>query len=222
MKQFPAKIDGVLAHEVIAPWRQAEAYPTVVLLHGRGATAGDLLPLAPELGRDDLLAIAPQAPYELRGPFGLGFAWYEMPQFEGSERTGIALSLQRLDEFLDAALAAYPIDRDRLVLLGFSQGAVMALAAGLHKPRRTAGVVALSGYLDDSTARADADQLAGLPVFMAHGNRDLVIPLAASYQSREDLITCGADVSYHEYPAGHEITPEELADIRRWLEPRLA
>ena len=221
MSRFPAKIDGCLEHELVWPSRQAETYPTILLLHGRGATASDLLPLVPELGFEEFLAIAPQAPHELRGVFGLGFAWYHLEQMEGGTNTSITVGLRQLDDFINAVIAGYPIDRERLFLLGFSQGAVMALAAGLVKPGRVAGIAALSGYLDESSMPDDDVVSDKPPIFIGHGTNDQVIPIEAGQRSRDVLIARGIDVRYREYPAGHVITPEELTDVRYWLESLL-
>ena len=216
------KIETPLHHELVPPRCLGAAHPTLVLLHGRGTNAGDLLPLAPELGGDDWLAIAPQAPYELQGALGLGYAWYHFKQTGQPKQPGFDQVLVRLDAFLDAVVAGYPVDPARVFLLGFSQGAVVSLAAGLRRPDRVAGIVALSGYLAESIHLTDEAGAGGPPVFMGHGSLDDLIPVEAGRQAREWLAAHGVPVSYHEYPAGHTITAEELDDVRAWLAERLA
>lgn len=215
------KIDTPLPHEIVVPTVPAEAHPTLILLHGRGANAHDLLPLAPELGRDDLLAIAPQAPFELGGAFGVGYAWYHLKAIGEPDAASYAESLAALETFLDAAIEGYPVDPARVFLLGFSQGTVMALALARRSPDRIAGIVALSGYLTDPSDPSEARALAGTPVFVGHGSQDEIFPIEVGRQTRDRLTEGGAQVSYHEYPAGHTITPAELADVRRWLQERL-
>jgi len=118
-------------------------YPTIVALHGRGTDAHDLVPLVESLGFD-MLVIAPRAPHLFK--FGGGYAWYDLSE-EGipdppSFREGVRL----LQEFLIQIRRGYPIDPTEIILLGFSQGAVMSYAAGLLDPSGVRGIVALRIY----------------------------------------------------------------------------
>ncbi len=214
-------ISASLAHVVVPPRSKSESYALLVLLHGRGADAHDLLPLADELGRDDLLVLAPQAPYALPGPFGMGYAWYDMHDIGDPDPATFAPSLAQLRKFLDAAVAGYPVDADRVFLLGFSQGAVMSLATALTDPRRLAGVVALSGYLPEAISGAEGGSAQDLPVFVGHGRADPLISVSEGRKARDVLTAAGADVTYREYSVEHRIAPDELEDIRHWLGARL-
>ncbi len=214
-------IPAPLEHLIVPPRTDSESYALLVLLHGRGADAHDLLPLANELGRDDLLVVSPQAPYALPGPFGIGYAWYDMHDIGDPDPVTFEPSLTRLREFLDAVVAGYPVDADRVFLLGFSQGAVMSLATASTDSRRLAGVVALSGYLPESVERAPGGNLDDLPVFIGHGNVDPLIPVTEGHNARDVLIAKGADVTYREYSVAHRIAPEELDDVREWLATRI-
>ena len=214
-------IPAPLEHLIAPPSRVAETYALLVLLHGRGADAHDLLPLAHELGRDDLLVVSPQAPYALPGPFGMGYAWYDMRDLDDPEPTTFEPSLARLREFLDAVVAGYPVDLERVFLLGFSQGAVMSLATASTDPRPLAGVVALSGYLPGAVSRAEGGRLVDLSIFVGHGNADPLIPVTEGHNVRDVLTAKGANVTYREYSVAHRIAPDELDDIRDWLGARL-
>lgn len=214
-------IPASLEHLVAAPPRVCESNALLVLLHGRGADAHDLLPLASELGRDDLLVVSPQAPYALPGPFGIGYAWYDMHDIGDPDPVTFEPSLARLREFLDEVVSGYPVDAQRVFLLGFSQGAVMSLATASTDPRRLAGVVALSGYLPESVVCAEGGNLADLPIFIGHGNADPLIPVTEGHKARDVLTAKGADVTYREYSVAHRIAPEELDDIREWLGAQL-
>ena len=214
-------IPAPLEHLIAPPPRVSETYALLVLLHGRGADAHDLLPLANELGRDDLLVVAPQAPYALPGPFGMGYAWYDMHDIGDPDPVTFEPSLARLREFLGAVIAGHPVDAQRVFLLGFSQGAVMSLATAIIDPRRLAGVVALSGYLPEAVIGAAGGSLDDLPIFIGHGNADPLIPVTEGHKARDVLIANGADVTYREYSTAHRIAPEELDDIREWLGAQL-
>ncbi|MCY4114729.1 MAG: alpha/beta fold hydrolase [Chloroflexi bacterium] len=214
-------ISAPLDHLIAPPRTVSETCALLVLLHGRGADAHDLLPLANELGREDLLVVSPQAPYALPGPFGIGYAWYDMHDIGDPDPVTFEPSLARLREFIDEVVAGYPVDADRVFLLGFSQGAVMSLATASTDPRRLAGVVALSGYLPESVVCAEGGRLDDLPVFIGHGNADPLIPVTEGHKARDVLIAKGADVTYREYSVAHRIAPEELNDIRGWLNARL-
>jgi len=108
---------------------------------------------------------------------------------------------------------------ERLVLAGFSQGGTIALHTGLRRPQRIAGVMALSAYLpvaEKLSAEASAANR-DVPIFMAHGRDDPIIPLGRAEQSRGLLQSLGYPVEWREYGMPHSVCPEELADIGAWL-----
>ncbi len=213
------ELDPVVAnlhHELIPPRSRAEAYPTLVLLHGRGDSAAGIAPLAYEFERDDLLVLSVQAPLELGGVMAGGYEWYRLREPRRLDEATLRSSLDALGEFLDAVTAAYPIDPERLVLLGFSQGAVMSLGAQALRPDGVAGVIALSGYFPIEV-EADAGNLVGRPAFVAHGVYDDIIPVEAGRRTRDLLERHGVDVTYREYPMAHQVSAEEMADARAWL-----
>jgi phospholipase/carboxylesterase len=181
---------------------------TLVLLHGFGADEHDLLPIAREL-EPTLHAISLQAPLALE--YG-GRAWYRIEQtpqgiaFDPAEvAQGEAAALEAIEEIA----AAHP----RPVLCGFSQGAGMALGVALHRPQLAAGVLALSAV----PPRTQLERAPGLRVFLAHGTLDPLIPVEVGRATRDLLRRLGADVTFHEYPMGHMVSAEEIADAREWL-----
>jgi phospholipase/carboxylesterase len=187
---------------------------TVVLLHGYGAEEQDLVPLAAEL--DPSLSVV-----SLRGPYSLGGrmrAWYHLQQtregfrYDAAEVQGSVLQVREAVEELAAA-------RGKLLLLGFSQGASIAIRTALALPQHLRGLVSLSGVPARATAaeRAPAEALRGLRAFAAHGLHDPLLPIEAGRETRAELEGSGLSVEYHEYPMGHAIVEEELADLRRWL-----
>ena len=111
---------------------------------------------------------------------------------------------------------------DRIVLAGFSQGGAVALHTALREPRTLAGVIALSTYLPLAATLVGEASAANrsLPIFMAHGTADPLIPLAAAQASRAALERQGYTVEWHTYPMGHSVCPAEVAAMAQWLELR--
>lgn len=211
-------IAASLQHLVIYPAAKRNTYSTIVALHGRGTDANDLLPLIQSLGLDDVLVIAPRAPLRLNLGLGQGYAWYDLGQDGGPRPQIFHPSLELLRRFLVEVKAGYPVDPQRLVLLGFSQGTVMAYAAGLTDPNSVRAIVALSGYIPHKSGLAlELRELNRLPVFISHGTYDEIIPVQLGREAAELLKKAGADVVYREYPMGHEVREETLRDLAVWI-----
>jgi phospholipase/carboxylesterase len=105
-----------------------------------------------------------------------------------------------------------------MVLMGFSQGAMMANALALTQPRRLKGVASLAGAVPQVPELIDCFvSLAGLPVFIAHGVRDETIPLSAAQQARDIYTQRGAEVTYREYPAAHKMSSQGMKELKAWL-----
>ena len=220
MSDQPEPVQANLHHELIAPRTRADAYPTLVLLHGRGDSAAGIAPLGYEFQRDDLLVISVQAPLELGGVMAGGYEWYRFQQPPSLNEATLRASLEALGEFLETVKASYPVDRERVVLLGFSQGAVMSLGAQALRPESVAGVIALSGYFPIEV-EPEAGNLVGRPAFVAHGVHDDIIPVEAGRRTRDLLERHGVDLTYREYGMAHQVSAEEMADARGWLDQLL-
>lgn len=199
-------------------------FPTVVALHGWGASAHDLLGLAPLIHRGQALVLCPQGTVEV--PIGgatTGYGWFPLRPGAPPTPEELRAALERLEEFFDQALARYPADRERLALLGFSQGGAMAYALGLGRPREVAGIAALSTWFPPELAsalpREEAHQ--GLPVLILHGTEDPLVPVERARESREALRALGVNITYRELPMAHEIRPEALRVLLDWLEKRV-
>jgi phospholipase/carboxylesterase len=199
-------------------------HPAILALHGWGASAVDLVTLAPWIAGGRLLVLCPQGPLAVPLPNGRGFGWFPLTggrqlAAEGSIDDAVAA----VRSFLARACARYPIDARRLVVLGFSQGGVLAYRLALAEPHRFAGLAALSSWLPPSLLRTIApdDGHRALSTLVQHGGGDEVIAVARARQSVEALRELGVPVTYREYAMGHEIGPESLADLSRWLEERL-
>jgi phospholipase/carboxylesterase len=148
-------------------------------------------------------------------------AWYDVRHDAGVRRedaTGLRAS-QRQIEALIAREKARGVPARRLVLAGFSQGGAMALQTGLRHAERLAGIMALSCFLPQAdTVGAEASPAnRDVPVLLAHGTHDPVIPLARAREAREALTRLGYAVEWHEYPMPHSVSNEEIRDIAAWL-----
>ena len=211
--------------------------PLVILLHGFGAPGDDLVGLAPMLEVPEGTRFAfPQGPLELGGLFGGARAWW-MLDLEALERQlsagetrdrsdeepeGLREVRARMAEFLaeiDDRLA--PAD-GRVVLGGFSQGAMVALDTALHQDRPLSGLVLLSGTLlasDDWIPRMPAR--AGLPVLQSHGRSDPLLPFSVADKLHGELERAGLGVEWGPFPGGHEVPPIALESMGRFLRARL-
>ena len=199
---------------ILAVGRPAsEAAAAMVMVHGRGAPAEDILGLSVELGRPDFAYRAPQA---------AGYSWYPysfMAPMEQNE-PGLSSGLARIGEIL-AQLEEEGIPPERTILLGFSQGACLSLEFAARNARRYGGVVGLSGGLigPPGTPRDYPGSLNGTPVFLGCSDRDPHIPLARVEESAEVLAKMGGAVTKRIYPAmGHTVNEDEIDFVRRLMD----
>lgn len=191
----------------------------VITLHGRGATGEDLMPLADEMRIPGVRWIFPDAPFLFPDDFG-GRMWYtSLPQGQ----SGILESRRLLSDLLDQMITRDGIPSDRIVLMGFSQGAVMSLDVGLRWPKRLGAIIALSGYLasPETLAPEKSAGAFGTPILLVHGTMDEVVPVDGSRKARAVLIKEGFQPRLEEYPMGHQVIPEEIELIRGFLKDPL-
>jgi phospholipase/carboxylesterase len=207
-----------LIHAVYEP-QGPGPHPTVVALHGWGANALDLLGLAPHLGAGRFLVLCPQGPMEVPiGPGMNGYGWFPISMGAPPDVVAFAAAVSALDAFIAAARQRYPIAADRLAVLGFSQGGVMAYALALRHGRGLAAVAALSTWLAPGLLESGGtERLSGLPVLVQHGTRDEMIGVERGRESVEQLRAAGAQTVYREYEMGHEINAASLRDLAGFL-----
>ncbi len=193
-------------------------YPTILALHGRGSHERDLIGLAPYLPQD-ILWISP------RGTFTLGpgsFEWFQITQIGKPDPTRLANALNVLDTFIDEIIANYPVDKNKLYLLGFSQGSIMSMSYTLTKPQKITGVIAQSGYIPhESGLQIDEVGIKGKSFLLTHGIQDPMLPVDWARRSRDTLQKLGANLEYHEFNMGHQISEESLAVVDNWLRHQL-
>jgi len=202
----------------------------VLWLHGLGADGNDFVPVVEALDLPErpirfVFPHAPMRPVTINQGYVMR-AWYDVLSMDFERRAderGVRES-QGLVEALIERETRRGVAARGIVLAGFSQGGAIALQTGLRHAARLAGIMALSCYLplagtlDAERAPANRD----VPVFMAHGAHDPVVPVRLARESRDRLVRLGYDVAWHEYPMEHSVSPEEIAAIGAWLRRVLA
>ena len=214
----------VQSHPVSIDAIQIETGPkpeaAVIWLHGLGADGHDFEPIVPELRlKKAVRFVFPHAPIRaVTINQGMRMrAWYDILQLGGGpeDEAGLRAS-QKITEEL---IAAQSLPANRIVLAGFSQGGAIVLQTALRYPERLAGLMALSTYLPlaakVSAERSEANR--DLPLFMAHGQYDDLIPMQRARQSREYLEKLGYKIEWHDYPMPHSVCAPEIADISAFL-----
>jgi phospholipase/carboxylesterase len=194
---------------------QNDTMPLVVVMHGRGADANDLADIAPMIdGPSGDRFVFPNAPnaWEAAPGMTFGFTWFNgLPPDAASLRE----ARNRVTGFLDAALKRFPTPPGKVVLAGFSQGALMALDVGLRRDD-LAGIVAMSGALDerelpDLSARKDQR------ILIIHGTADEMLNVNMARRARRVLESHGLNPEYHEFEMGHHVTPESMAVVSEFI-----
>jgi phospholipase/carboxylesterase len=198
----------------------------VIWLHGLGADGHDFEPIVPALELRGVRFVFPHAPVRrvtINGGMPMR-AWYdvfgwgrEVPEDSAGIRASAAAVTRLIDREVERG-----IQPERIVLAGFSQGGAIALHTALRAPRRLAGVLALSTYLPlASTLAAERTEAnAAVPIFMAHGTDDPVLPLTLAESSRRVLEAQGYAIDWHVYPMVHTVSVDEVAAIAAWLAAR--
>ncbi|MEJ2172309.1 MAG: alpha/beta hydrolase [Woeseiaceae bacterium] len=203
---------------------------SVIWLHGLGADGHDFEPVVPELRLPDTLPLrfvfphAPVRPVTLNGGMSMR-AWYDILSLDRGgpvdvdgirDSAGILTALIKREQ-------ERGIEPARIVVAGFSQGGAIALYTGLRHPERLGGLMALSTYLPmPETFQAEVVERAtpdnrDMPIFMAHGTFDPVLPMQLGSSSAELLRGYGYSIEWHDYPMAHSVCPQEINDIRAWL-----
>ena len=206
---------------------RGKAGALVVFLHGYGADGADLLGLADVLEPHlpGAAFLAPDAPEPCRGG-GFGRQWFPIPWIDGSSETaaaeGLAAAAEDLNGFLDARLVEEGLTADRLVLLGFSQGAMMSLHVAPRRDKQVAGIVAISGRLLRPDALA-VEARVKPPVLLIHGDQDPVVPFSDMAKAGDALVAAGFRTYGHVMKGtGHGIAPDGLGVALQFIKERLA
>ena len=199
-------------------YRPEDSYPLIILLHGYGANMHDLATVAPGIDREGYVYACPNAPVAFQiGPGTVGYGWGVINS-EGNSPDPQSVE-DLLWTFFDEVMEQYHVSPGQVILGGFSQGAGMTYRCGLSRPDVFSGLIALSGAprdLDDLRGRLPPQRTQS--IFVAHGADDPVAPVERGRTAVAFLKAEGYTPWYKEYPMGHEITMEVLADLVPWVE----
>jgi len=212
--------------EVIEAQTGEQPVATVLILHGLGADGRDFVPVAEQLDLSSIGPIrflfpnAPVISVSINGGYQMP-AWYDILGADITARQdekGMRQTQDSMNQLIEREIER-GIPARRIVIAGFSQGCAMALMTGLRFPERLAGIMGLSGYLPLAAALAAerSPANADVPVFLAHGTRDGVVPLPRAIASRDALTALGYPVDWHTYEMEHSVCAEEIADMHQWL-----
>ena len=197
---------------------------SVIWLHGLGVDGHDFEAIVPELRLPESLSLrfvfphAPVRPVTLNNGMEMR-SWYDIISLDRNgpvDEAGINDSSAILESLLEREMER-GIDPGQIVVAGFSQGGAIAINTVLRSSGNLAGLLALSTWLPLPAATDGHGADTSLPVFMAHGRFDPMIPMQFGRLSADRLIEAGFDVEWHDYPMAHAVCPDEIVDIRRWL-----
>ncbi|NEN75340.1 carboxylesterase [Pelistega sp. NLN82] len=200
---------------------------SIIWLHGLGADANDFVPIIPALNFSPSIGIrfifpnAPVRPITINNGMVMR-GWYDILSLERIESAEDNQGLYNSKQAIEALIQQENIrgiPSERIFLAGFSQGCAMSLFTGLRYSERLAGIIGLSGYLPlyKQTAIEASPINKDIPIFLAHGTVDPVVPLYLAQRSRDYLIEQGYTIQWHEYPMAHQVSNEEIVDIASFI-----
>ncbi|MCP5243798.1 MAG: alpha/beta hydrolase fold domain-containing protein [Burkholderiales bacterium] len=204
-----------------------EPVHAVIWMHGLGADGNDFVPiinelkLSPQKGIRFIFPHAPMRPVTINNGYVMR-AWYDISGARINsmeDETGIRDAQKAIDALIDHEIQR-GIAAHKIVLAGFSQGGAIALQTGLRQKNRLAGILALSCYLPLSDYLPVEANVANatIPILMAHGTFDPVVPISLAVASRDSLRQANYALEWHEYPMEHTVCMQEISDIDHWLQ----
>ncbi|MBT8244227.1 MAG: alpha/beta fold hydrolase [Winogradskyella sp.] len=200
-----------------------EDAPLLIMCHGYGSDENDLFSFAEELPKE-LFIISIRAPYQLQ-PYGN--AWYAInfDAVEGkwSNNEQAKASRDVIAQFIDYACNNYPVDKDNITLLGFSQGTILSYSVALTYPEKVKNIVALSGYVNEDILpeTLEKSKFSHLDFYCSHGSVDQVIPVDWARKTKPFLDDLNIKNTYSEFPVGHGVAPQNFFELKTWLEKRI-
>jgi len=210
-------------HHKIRTSSLAENAPLLIMLHGYGSDENDLFSFASELP-EELFIISARAPYTMQ-PYGN--AWYainfDAVQGKWSDNVQARESRDLIAQFIDEATSAYPVDKNNVTLLGFSQGTILSYAVALTYPEKVKNIIALSGYInkDILPQNIEIKDYSHLNFYCSHGSVDQVIPVDWARRTPSFLNSLHIKHQYSEFPVGHGVAPQNFYELKDWLSKRI-
>ena len=200
-----------------------ENAPLLIMLHGYGSDENDLFSFANELP-EELFIISLKAPYPLQPQ---GNAWYainfDAEQNKWNDNDEAKLSMEILIKCIDMACEKYPINKNNISLLGFSQGTILGMATALNHPSKIKNVIGLSGYINHDILPKNTNDLdySNLNFYCSHGTVDQVIPIEWARQTPVFLKSLNIKHTYSEFPVGHGVAPKNFYELRDWISTKI-
>ncbi|WP_298343275.1 alpha/beta fold hydrolase [uncultured Algibacter sp.] len=197
--------------------------PLLILMHGYGSDENDLFSFASELP-EELFIISLKAPYPMQ-PYGN--AWYAInfdeEKGKWSDNDQAKASRDLIAKFIDEAITEYPVDKNNVSLLGFSQGSILSYAIALTYPEKVKNIVALSGYINKDIFPKDIESkdYSNLDFYCSHGSADQVIPVSWARLTTPFLDGLNIKHNYSEFPVGHGVAPQNFYEFKDWLSKRI-
>lgn len=207
-----------LQYLIREPKRMPERPPVLFLFHGAGSNEQDLFSLVSQLP-DEWLIISARAPYTISESH---YKWYDVKMVDGK----IVINFPQEEEsrktvlkFIDEVISVYHADSNRVVLTGFSQGANMASVVSLTAPEKVSGFAVFSGrFIEEIKPNISTSALLkSVKCFLAHGNKDYMLPIAYARENQQMLQSLGITVTFSEDAVAHSISPKQLEDFTIWL-----
>ena len=190
------------------------------MLHGYGSDENDLFSFATELPKE-LFIISLRAPHSMN-PYGN--AWYAIHfdeiQNKWNDTEQAIESRDLIAQFIDEACSKYPVNKNNVTLLGFSQGTILSYAVAFTYPKKVKNIIALSGYISEDMIpeNLDVDAYSHLNFYCSHGSQDQVIPVEWARKSPKFLNHLGIKHIYSEFPVGHGVSPQNFYEFKNWLD----
>ena len=200
-----------------------ENAPLLIMMHGYGSDENDLFSFASELP-EELFIISVKAPYTMQ-PYGN--AWYainfDAEKGKWSDDEQAKTSRDLIAKFIDEATATYPVNKNNVTLLGFSQGTILSYAVALTYPEKVKNIIALSGYVNQKILPEDIknQDYSNLDFYCSHGSVDQVIPVDWARQTKPFLSSLKIKHQYSEFPVGHGVAPQNFHQLKEWLIKRI-
>ncbi|RTZ04631.1 alpha/beta fold hydrolase [Flavobacterium bomense] len=208
-----------LEYKIREPKIKLDENPLLLLLHGYGSNEDDLFSFATELP-DEYYIVSARAPYNMQ--YG-AYAWYainfDADQNKFSDHDQAKVSRDLIAGFIDELIQTYPINAEKVTLIGFSQGSILSYAVALSYPEKVQKVVAMSGYLNLEIVTEDylKNNFHTLKIFASHGTVDQVIPVEWARKTPAIVENLGINITFKEYPIGHGVAPQNFYDFKNWI-----
>lgn len=209
-----------LEHNYKPASNSAENPPVIIMLHGFGSDENDLFSFATELP-EKYAVISLKAPIRLE-PYGN--AWYNIyfdnSQGKFSDDKQAIASRELVSKCIDEIIEKYKVDKNKVTLLGFSQGTILSFAIALSYPEKVKNVIGLSGYINTEILKKDYNKndFSNLKIYTSHGSVDQVIPVDWARKTKPFLNNLNIDCTYSEFPVGHGVAPQNFFELKNWLE----